>query len=456
MTTSADSTLAVSGARTLNGSLTHAGTLGLSLGVDSLAVEGDITLAEGSAIDVVTDQVSQADIGTSFDLLTETGTFTNEGAIVNVADNEFLIDYEVAFGSVQVTAVAADLGAVSDDANVTSFGAAITTASANNRLPQEVFSALNSATSASEFEAAALTVLPAINDGVTREIYETQRFASSLVQNRLAGEGIGLWGQAFARTADADATSASSLGYDADATGFTLGLDGKVGEKTTVGVLFNYSDIDVDANGSAAAQSQIDAIQIGAYTGFDLGQTFVNAEFGYSTNSVDNSRNAASGLITGESDVDGVYASLNAGYDLDAGRVAITPSVGLRYADLSRDTFTETGGLGLTLDADSAEFLEARIGARVAGTAKSGFVPFASVDYAYDLSSDPIAVAASFNGGADSFTIVADEAAASRFDIAAGFDFITRGSVTLGAEYRGRFASNYQSHSGGVRVRFAF
>ena len=375
---------------------------------------------------------------------------------MNVADNEFLIDYEVAFGSVQVTAVAADLGAVSDDANVDSFGDAITTASVNNRLPEEVFNALNSATSASEFEAAALTVLPAINDGVTREIYETQRFASSLVQNRLAGEGIGLWGQAFARTADADATSASSLGYDADATGFTLGLDGKVGETTTVGVLFNYSDIDVDANGSAAAQSQIDAIQIGAYAGFDLGQTFVNAEFGYSTNSDDNSRNAASGLITGESDVDGVYASLNAGYDLDAGRVVITPSVGLRYADLSRDTFTETGGLGLTLDADSAEFLEARIGARLAGTAKSGFVPFASVDYAYDLSSNPIAVAASFNGGADSFTIVADAAAASRFDIAAGYAFITQGSVTVGAEYRGRFASSYQSHSGGGRGLFAF
>ena len=92
----------------------------------------------------------------------------------------------------------------------------------------------------------------------------------------------------------------------------------------------------------------------------------------------------------------------------------------------------------------------------MAGTAKSGFVPFASVEYAYDLSSDPIAVAASFNGGADSFTIVADEAAASRFDIAAGFDFVTQGSVTVGAEYRGRFASNYEAHSGGVRARFAF
>ncbi|NQX95751.1 MAG: autotransporter outer membrane beta-barrel domain-containing protein, partial [Erythrobacter sp.] len=150
------------------------------------------------------------------------------------------------------------------------------------------------------------------------------------------------------------------------------------------------------------------------------------------------------------------YASLNAGLDLEAGSLAITPSVGLRYADLSRDTFTETGGLGLTLEADSAEFLEARIGARVASKAEKGFVPYASVDYAYDFGSDPIAVAASFNGGADSFVVVADEASASRFDLAAGFDVISEDGFMIGAEYRGGFASNYQSHSGGLRVRFAF
>ncbi|MEL7218020.1 MAG: autotransporter outer membrane beta-barrel domain-containing protein, partial [Pseudomonadota bacterium] len=323
-------------------------------------------------------------------------------------------------------------------------------------LPTPIFAALNGATTASEFEATALTLLPAINDGVTREIYEAQRLASAQVQSRLRGEGVGLWGEAFARTADADATSLSSLGYGAETFGLTLGLDAKVGETAKVGILFNYSDIDLNANGAADAGSEIDAFQIGGYAGFDLGQAYVNAEAGYSISSVENERTALVAPIRGESDVDGFYASLNVGYDIDAGGVLITPNGGLRYAELSRDTFTETGGLGLTLDSDSAEFLEARVGLRVASKAESGFIPYASVDYAYDLSSDPLAVAASFNGGADSFTLVADEAGESRFDVGAGFDFVTEGALTVGAEYRGRFASDYQSHSGGVRIRFAF
>ncbi|MDJ0643372.1 MAG: autotransporter domain-containing protein, partial [Erythrobacter sp.] len=456
VTTDAASSITVSGARTIEGSLTANGTLGFDLGVDSLAVDGNTVLGAGSVVNVVTTQIGQANIGTTIDVLTETGTFTDNGTTVNVIEDDFLIDYTVNLDSVSIAVGAANLAAVSGDANVNSFGGAITSATANNRLPASIFTALNGLGSAAEFEAVALTLLPAINDGVTREIYEAQRLASSQVQDRLSGEAVGLWGQAFYRSADADPTSLSSLGYDADTLGFTLGLDGKVGENTTIGVLFNYSDIEVEAGGLAGAESEIDAIQIGAYAGFDLGQAYVNAELGYSTSSVDNSRTALGSPISGESDVDGVYASLNVGYDIDAGGVLVTPNGGLRYADLSRDTFTETGGLGLTLDSDSAEFLEARIGLKVAGKAETGAIPYASVDYAYDLGSDPLAIQGSFNGGADTFTVIADEAGESRFDIAAGLDFVNEGGLTIGAEYRGRFASDYQSHSGGVSIRFEF
>ncbi|MEO1220006.1 MAG: autotransporter outer membrane beta-barrel domain-containing protein [Pseudomonadota bacterium] len=121
-----------------------------------------------------------------------------------------------------------------------------------------------------------------------------------------------------------------------------------------------------------------------------------------------------------------------------------------------KDPHSEEGGLGLTLDSDSAEFLEGRVGVAIAAKKDKGFVPFASVDYAYDFGSDPLAVAASFNGGADNFTIVADEASASRFDVGVGADFVSDDKFSIGAEYRGRFASGYQSHSGGIRLRFAF
>ncbi|MCK0127597.1 autotransporter outer membrane beta-barrel domain-containing protein [Erythrobacter sp. F6033] len=456
VTTSADNILTVQNMRSIEGSLTANGALNFELGVDALAVDGDTVLGADSVVNIATSQIDQSQVGQTIDVLTETGTFTDNGTTVSLLDDDFLVDFTVNLGSVSVTLGATDLGAVSADANTNSFGAALTTAVANNRLPADVFADLNTLTSATEFEAASLALLPAINDGVTREIYETQRLASALVRNRLSGEESGLWGEVFYRTADRDASSVSNPGYDADAIGFTLGLDAKLGENTTVGALFNYSDINVDTDGVAGAQSSINAFQLGGYAGFDLDGAYVNAELGYSFNSVDNSRIALGSQILGESDVDGFYGSINAGYDIETGDLVITPNGGLRYAELSRGTFTETGGLGLTLDNDSAEFFEARAGLKVAGKAETGVIPFASIDYAYDLSSDPLAINASFNGGADTFQLVTDEASESRFDLGAGLDFVSENGLTIGAEYRGRFASGYQSHSGGVRIRFEF
>ncbi|MEO0420552.1 MAG: autotransporter domain-containing protein, partial [Pseudomonadota bacterium] len=459
VTTAAGSSTTFVGARSLNGDFTHNGTLEVDLGTDSLAVAGNTVLGAGSVFNIATDDIRQPEIGTTFDVLTETGAFTNNGTVVNVADSDFLIDYVVDFGSVQVTAVAADLGNVSADANISSFGAALASAAANNRLPAEVFTPLNDLTSAADFEAAALTLLPAINDGVYREIYEGQRLASANIQGRVRSNKVGVWGAVQGRDSSADGSSASSLGYDASSAEFTLGVDTKVGETTTLGVLFNWSDIDANADGPATTQSDIEAFQIGAYAGFDLDDLYVTAELGYTTGSVDASREAFrfnGPRITSDSDVDGVYAAVNVGKDFEAGSLIVSPSAGLRYADLSRDTFTETGALGLTIDTDSAEFIEARIGARVAKAGEEGLLPFVSVDYAYDFAADPIAIAGSFNGGADAFRVVADQASASRFDVSAGFDFVTEGATSIGAEYRGRFASDYQSHSGGVRIRFAF
>ena len=454
--TDAASVVTVDGTRTIEGSLDANGTFALELGRDLIAVDGDVTLANGSVFNVATTDITPADVGSTFDALTETGSFTNNGTTVNVGENDFLLDYIVNLGSISVTVAAADLSAVSSDANINSFGAAIASAAANNRLDAATFSALNDLTTAAEFEAATLTLLPAVNDGVAREIYETQRLASGQIQNRLLGEATGLWGEAFFRTAQADPTSLSSLGYDADATGFTFGLDGKVGETTKLGAFINYSNIDLDANGTAAAESSIDALQLGLYVGFDLDQSYLNAEIGYSTNSVDSSRTALGAPISSESDVDGVFASVNLGHDIDAGGLLITPNVGLRYAGLSLDSFTETGGLGLTIDPDSGDVFEGRVGVRLASSAETGVIPFVSIDYALDFDNAAQAFGGSFNGGADSFSIVADEAAGSRFDVAAGLDFINADGFSIGAEYNGRFASDYQAHSGGVRVRFAF
>ncbi|MBV7259063.1 hypothetical protein [Erythrobacter crassostreae] len=69
-------------------------------GGGSLEVNGNTVLGEQGIVNVATTQIDQGDIGSTFDVLTEIGIFTHNGATVNVIDNEFLIDYTVNLGSV--------------------------------------------------------------------------------------------------------------------------------------------------------------------------------------------------------------------------------------------------------------------------------------------------------------------------------------------------------------------
>ncbi|MEP2102493.1 MAG: autotransporter domain-containing protein [Parasphingorhabdus sp.] len=453
--------LAISGIRAVDGDFTSNGTLAFELGNDSLAIAGNSSFGADSVINIETPtDVANLTIGAPINVVTETGTFTDNGLTVNVADDDFLLDYTVQLGSVTVTPTAVDLSAVSADANISSFGGALTSALSNNRLAGDVANSLNSSADLAAFEASALGLLPAINDGVAREIFETQRFSSSLLSRRLDGDATGIWGQAFYRTSDRDAQSQSAVGYDGDALGFTLGLDTKLNEKLTVGLLLNYSDIDVDSDGVVGAESDINSYQISGYAGLDLGAAFVNAELGYSFSDVDSRRNGITGLISSESDVDGVIAAVNGGYTLETGSFSITPHAGLRYASLSQDALTETGGLGLTLDTDRTDFLEGTLGLRLAGKVDDSkdlsIVPYANVAYVYDFIGDGLSVNGSFNAGLDTFRLTSAEPSESRFDLGAGLNLVNKGGFSIGAEYQGRFASDYQSHSGNIRVRFEF
>jgi len=351
VTTDTATAVTVSGARSIEGSLTSNGTLILDLGTDSIAVDGDLTLGAGSIVNVTTNN-APFPVGTAIDVLTETGAFTDNGVIVNVADDDFLVDYQINLGSLTITPTAADLSNISADSNINAFGGALDDAVAANLLPAAVLTPLNNAASVAEFEAAAVTLLPAINEGVTREIYETQNVADSFIADRLAsGRTTGLWGQLIGRTANRDADSVTVTGYDADAFGFTIGVDFAASDTFRVGAAYSYVDIDVDQQGGGAEQSEIGSSQISAYFGYNDDKTFVNGLVGYSFNDVDTSRTSAAGPVNGGFDVDGIRAQVNAGYELGGDSISFVPYIGFNYANLSSDSYVETGGLGLTVDA---------------------------------------------------------------------------------------------------------
>jgi uncharacterized protein with beta-barrel porin domain len=447
-------TVLVNGMRAIDGNFTLNGTLNFDLPSDSLLVQGDTVLGADSIVNVNTAGIQQVQVGQTFVVLDETGSFTDNGVTVNVNESDFLIDYIVDIGSITITTAAADLSGLSADANISSFGGALTNAVTANQLPTDVFNALNGLSDAAGFEAAAIGLLPTINEGVTREIFETQNVFDSFVANRLASDetGIGLWGQALARVADRDAESTSISGYDADSLGFSIGADFIAGDVFRIGLAYSYAAIDIDG----AELSEIDSSQITAYFGYNKDKTFINGLVGYSFNNVDAARSNLVGTTLSSYDVDGIRAQLNAGYDLGGEKIGFTPFVGLNYASLSTDDFTETGGLNLSVDAANVSFLEGRIGGRLATKGNDKFGANVSAAYAYDFIGDAREFDLAFAGSGGPFRVSTTDGEQSRFEFGAGVRFGDVNSFSVVLDYQGEVASSYNSHSGLIRLRYAF
>ncbi len=459
-TVDAGATFAVSGARTLEGDLISNGTLAFELGLDSLNVDGDTTLGAGSFVNIATpDDISGLAVGAPITVLSETGAFTDNGVVVNVDDNDFLIDYTVALGSIAVTPTAVDLSAVSGDANISAFGGALTGAFASGQLDAGVANALNDSVDLAAFEGNALSLLPSINEGVTREIYETQSLANSLLERRLQGEGTGLWGQFLYRDANRDADSLSVTGYDAESYGFAVGVDRRLGENIVGGVAFNYANIDIDEDGVGGETADIDTFRVSGYAGLQQGQWFANGQVGYTFSNVDASRASIVGPVAGDYDVNGFNAEGNVGFDLIEGPLKFAPVLGVQYANLSQDAFTETGGLNLAVNADDVSFLDLKAGFEASSTYEAGewsARPLVRAAYVYDAIGDERVLSASFVGAPTPFTLRSTEPGQSRAEFGAGLEVSNAQGVAISVEYDGEAASNYTAHGGFLRARFNF
>jgi outer membrane autotransporter protein len=325
-------------------------------------------------------------------------------------------------------------------------------------LPAEVFTALDGVASNAEFESAAATLLPSLNDGVTREIFETGKFASRRLQTLRDGRTRGIWGEVFGRTAEQDSSSTSVAGYDADTFGIAVGAALPLTDTLTGGVNITYASIDIGNDGAGNAQADVDSYRVAGTLGYRAGAVFANGELGYSVSSVDTSRSTVAATVSGDYDVEGFDASVTAGYDFNVGGATITPTAGLRYARYSADDFTENGGLNLRVDQDDAEYLEGVIGLSAKTTAQLGDVkvtPSIRGAYVYDFIGDERTLTASF-AGASPVELRSDDPSQSRFELGLGLDAQVSERVSLGLGYEGAFASDYQSHGGFLRLSVKF
>ena len=151
-------------------------------------------------------------------------------------------------------------------------------------------------------------------------------------------------------TASADrADTMQSLGYEMDTFGATAGAEYDVGGGAIFGAAVNYSRGEADmVTGTGRAKAR--GWQAGIYGGWTGGGAFVEGYAGYGWLDYDIVRTAVIDDIGGETDGTALTAGGQAGYLFGLGGMRLGPVIGLRYARVELDGFTETGDPVLTLN----------------------------------------------------------------------------------------------------------
>ncbi|MEM1132977.1 MAG: autotransporter domain-containing protein [Pseudomonadota bacterium] len=444
------------GDRALTGDVTVDGPLTLNLTTDTLFVNGDLTLEDTAVVNITTDfDITTVFEGQPITVIDESGSFTDNGATVTVIDDDLLLDYTVAVGSVVVTPTAANPGADSADGNVLLLGNTLQAALVLRSLDPTFANQINDLGSTEAFEAAANGLLPSLSTGISREIFESSNMASRFLEKRFSEGGNGLWGQVGYRASDRDTRSATISGYDADNITFAAGIDTHIGEDVLIGFSGSYSSIDIDETNGSGETIDIDSYTLSLYGSLHSDQFFLNGEIGYSFSDIQTDRNAITGQVLGDFNADGFIGRITAGYVIEASETfTLTPTLGINYMQLDFDEYTEFGGLGLGVTRDEVTFFEGRAGL-TANADLNGFDLMLRGIYAYDFDADARVVQLTFFN-APSFVASSDEPAQGRFEVDLGLGYDLSETARLDVAYNGEFADEYTSHGGFIRFRIDF
>lgn len=450
--------LQISGDRTLEGDIIIDGTVSLGLGVDTLTNDGMMTLESTGVVNILTPLDSDL-LGQTV-LVLEDGTgFVDNGGTINVIDDDALLTYTPIVGSLSVQVGTVNPLANSGDANLATFGGVLEDALIAGTLSAADFAAINGLGTEAAVAAVAADALPSLSGGVGRELFEASGLASHALDRHLTTGEKGIWGQIAYRGASQDVQSLSADGYDADTFSFTIGGDIPVMENANLGVLFNYSDIDIDdeAGNVDREENDVESFKFGAYLAWaPIERSFINFEVAYLVGDIDSNRGGFLGPISSSYDFDGFQGRITAGYDvLPSETLSLTPTLGINAARFGFDDATETGGFGFLVERGEAGFTELRGGLEFAGEFSETISGFVGGTYIEDVDGDSRSFVLN-SSDLNSFVLTLPERDDSRFEIAAGLDAAVGENFTIAVGYLGDFASGYDAHAARITGRVTF
>ncbi|MEI8234093.1 MAG: autotransporter outer membrane beta-barrel domain-containing protein [Verrucomicrobiota bacterium] len=228
--------------------------------------------------------------------------------------------------------------------------------------------------------------------------------------------------------------------------GLVAGIDAKLTDALTTGVLFAYSHSDVDLD-SQNSNANVDAYSTGLYGGYHEGNFYGNGLATFTRNIYESDRNidipGSSRTANGRTAGSQYMVNLDGGYDHPVAKdLTVGPFAGLQYVHMDVNAFTENGAgaANLALNDQSVDSLRSRLGVRMELrkeiTASWAAASEVRLAWMHEFANNGRAIVARFSGaGLGSFAVRTDDPERNAALIGLGLNATYRGMLTMFVDY---------------------
>ncbi|HOW58748.1 MAG TPA: autotransporter domain-containing protein [Candidatus Omnitrophota bacterium] len=356
-----------------------------------------------------------------------------------------------------------------------------------------------------QLEDALDTLYPDPNGAAMQGAREIANQFYGMVSNRQAGvrtgistgdgfHGIGFWAQGLGSFAHQDANHGIE-GYRVYTFGTTLGIDKLFGSHTRLGLAGGYGYGNVRSRTPGTPKTSINSWQAQIYGSYDSllldkepeiergvkggfrdpweNSWYVDGMAAFTQNHYDGSRSiylgSTSRTATNDSNAQEYSTRYELGYTFlfDITRnLQVTPFTSLQYSYLYQNAYKEkgAGALNLNVNGQGYNFLEQGLGMKLAypflledvspniGT----LIPALKVAWLYDYIGDKFETTSSFQGGGPSFKTNGPKPARSGILFGGEIAFLSKGNMTLTANWDWEIKEKYSSQNYYGTIRFDF
>jgi len=259
----------------------------------------------------------------------------------------------------------------------------------------------------------------------------------------------------------------NEFGYDADTTGFALGVDGKVSDGVVLGISYANSKTDVDGKGTGNAKNDIKTNSGSIYADYTTKGGYVEGSITYGQSDNKGSRILNTGGLdrTYKSDYDSEQYSfrLSGGVPMNLGKGAFfTPFAGATISQIKTDAYTETSttandALRLRVAQDTVDSQVGTIGIKYHQAIKDGkttFTPEVKLALNNEFGDDTITSTNTYQGGGASFK---NSTAIEKTSATAGVGLnISADNVSFNIGYEADVRDKYLGHSAQAKITAKF